>query len=419
MMKKHKLLKLFLVLMFFGGLLFVGNAPGLAAETYKIGVIQAFSGVFSVYGEETYPACEIAVDKVNAGGGVLGRKMELFKRDTKAQPDTAVRATQDLINRDKIDALLGGTGSGELLGALEVTREHKVIHLSSSSNAEKANIERIHPYFFQMTPNTYMEASSAARALANHKFNTYVTIALDYEWGHANVETFNQIIKEVNPNAKNIGEYWPPLKEVDFSSYITAILNKKPDLVYGVFVGGTFQTFIRQARGYRFFEKVKYHCQGMEPDLMALKEEFPEGQRIYSRGAWYAIKNPEMDAFRKEYVKRTGREPGAFAILAYDNILALAESIKRAGSFDRDAIAKALATGKHKTLRGELYFRPLDHQMNSPMYFSTSYFDKKRGYCIGKDILIVPGEKTWRSEEETKKLRAEKGIKFTPWSEKK
>jgi branched-chain amino acid transport system substrate-binding protein len=419
-MKEGRLLRVFgLVVLLSGLLLHASIASGLAAETYKIGVIQGFSGVFSVYGEETYPACEIAVDKVNAAGGVLGRKMELFKRDTKAQPDTAVRATQDLIGRDKIDVLLGGTGSGELLGALEVTREHKIIHLSSSANAERANIERIHPYFFQMTPNTYMEASSAAKALADYKFKTYVTIALDYEWGHANVETFNEIIKKVNPNAENIGEYWPPLKEVDFSSYITAILNKKPDLVYGVFVGGTFQTFIRQAKGYRFFEKVKFHCQGMEPDLMALKEEFPEGQRIYSRGAFYAIKGPEMEAFHKEYVKRTGRDPGAFAILAYDNITALAEAIKRAGSFDRDAIAKALESGKFKTLRGELYFRALDHQMNSPMYFSTSYFDKKRGYCIGKDVLVVPGDKTWRSEEEINKMRAEKGIQFTPWSEKK
>jgi branched-chain amino acid transport system substrate-binding protein len=401
----------FIIMLLWGGL-----GLGLAADTYKIGVLQPFSGPFALFGEEVFNACQIAAQRINASGGLLGRQVELIKQDSKTDPVAAVQAAKNLILVKKIDALICGSASHELLATLEITREHKIIHLTSVSNAEKATVENIHPYFFQTTPNTYMESVAVGRALAKYDFNSYMTIALDYEWGHSNVTAIDKIIKERKPTAKKIGELWSPLKESNYSSYITAILNKKPDLVVGILAGNPLLTFIRQANGYNFFNKVKFASPGYELELMTLGKEFPEGMRVYSRGPFYALKGAEMESFQKAYLKETKKYPTCWAIMSYDTVNILADAVKRAGSFNKDAIAKALEAGKYKTLRGNLEFRDIDHQMNAPIYFATTVFDKEKGFSIGKDVTVVNGEECWKSIDEIKKIRSEKGIVFTPWS---
>lgn len=387
-----------------------------AEEVYKIGVLQPFSGPYSIYGEEAYAACQVAADQLNSAGGVLGRKVVLVKKDTKADVATGVRQANDVILRDKVDAIVGPTSSGVLLGMIEVTKEQKVIHISSIANTEKATLERIHPYYFQVVPNSRMESQAIANYLKNVKFKTYVTIALDYEWGHSTVELLKKELAKTKPEAEQVGEFWPPLKETNFSSYITATLNLKPDLVVGVLAGSAYQTFIRQARGYKFFDKVAFLSHGFEGDVMAVGKEFPVGMRMYSRGAFYAIDTPKMKGFIDAYKKLTKKFPTCWAILSYDSVMALAAAVKKAGSFDRDAVAKALETTQFDTLRGKLSFRALDHQMNSPEYFATSYFDKDKGFCLGKDCVVVPGDTLFRPADDVKKMREKKGIQFVPLS---
>ncbi|MBI5251469.1 MAG: ABC transporter substrate-binding protein [Desulfomonile tiedjei] len=388
----------------------------MAEETYQIGVLQPFSGPYAIYGEEAMAACQVAADQINAAGGILGRKVVLVKKDTKAEVATGIRQANDMILRDKVDAIIGPTSSSVLLGVIEVTKEHKVIHISSIANTEKATLEGIHPYYFQVVPNSYMESQAIANYLKGVDFKSYVPIALDYEWGHSTVDLLKKELQQTKPEAKLQAEFWPPLKETNFSSYITAALNQKPDLVIGILAGSAYQTFIRQARGYQFFDKVKFLGHGFEGDVMALGNEFPEGMRMYSRGAFYAVKSPKMDTFISDYKKITNQYPTCWAILSYDSLMILADAVKKAGTIDRDAVAKALESGKFDTLRGNLSFRDLDHQMNSPEYFATSYFDKSKGFCVGKDVVVVPGESCFRSPEEIKKVRSEKNISFVPWS---
>jgi branched-chain amino acid transport system substrate-binding protein len=399
-------------------LLGLGQGVAMAAETYKVGVLQPFSGVYSIYGEEAYAACQVAADQINAGGGILGREIELVKKDTKVDVGTGVRQAKDMILRDEVEAIIGVTSSGVLLGVIEVTKEHKVIHISTISNTELATRDRIHPYYFQVVPNSYMESEAISGYLRGVDFENWVSIALDYEWGHGTISRLKAVLEKTKPDVKHIGEFWPPLKETDFSSYITATLNQKPDLVVGILAGSAYQVFIRQATGYKFFERTKFLSHGFEGDVMALGREFPEGMRFYSRGAPYALKGKMMDAFTSAYMKIAKKYPTCWSILSYDALIVLAEGVKKAGTFDRDSVAEALETAKFNTLRGELYFRDIDHQMNSPHYFATSYYDKAKGFCSGKDVVVIPGEQNFRSAEEIKKIRGEKGVSFTPWSAK-
>ncbi len=415
--KVHRTLLITLAVIILGTVhLCMNQSIAMAEETYKIGILQPFSGPYAIYGEEALAACKVAADQINAAGGILGRKVVLVNKDTKAEVATGVRQANDMILRDKVDAIIGPTSSSVLLGVIEVTKEQKVIHISSIANTEKATLEGIHPYYFQVVPNSYMESQAIANYLKGVDFKSYVPIALDYEWGHSTLDLLRKDLEKTKPEAKMLAEFWPPLKETNFSSYITAALNQKPDMVIGILAGSAYQTFIRQARGYQFFDKVKFLSHGFEGDVMALGAEFPEGMRMYSRGPFYAIKSDKMDIFISDYKKIANQYPTCWAILSYDSLMALADAVKKAGTFDRDAVAKALESGKFDTLRGQLSFRDLDHQMNSPEYFATSYLDKDKGFCVGKDVVVVPGEGCFRSPEEIKKIRTEKNINFVPWS---
>ena len=176
-----------------------------------------------------------------------------------------------------------------------------------------------------------------------------------------------------------------------------------------------YQTFIRQARG---FDKLTFLTSGFEGDVMPLGKELPEGMRMYSRAAFYAIDTPKMKRFIDAYRKIAKQYPTCWAILSYDSVMSLADAVKKVGGFDRDAIAKALETTEFDTLRGKFWFRAIDHQMNSPEVYATSVFDKEKGFCVGKDVVVVPGESLFRPVEEIKATREKAGIQFVPWSQK-
>jgi branched-chain amino acid transport system substrate-binding protein len=395
------------------------TAPlSFAAQTYKVGVLQPYTGTWAHWGRTALEACRMGADEINAGGGILGRQVEILSRDEKSQVDVALREAKDLILRGGVDAIIGVQSSAANLGVIEVTKEYKVIHMANMAATERTSLERIHPYYFQINANTYMESISLAKFAIKMGIKNYVTIASDFEWGHSTVDNFTPVMERERPDVKWTKKFWPKVGEIDFTPYITAILSEKPDICFGVLSGADSVNFIKQARGYGFFEKVRYVCPSFEDDLIDLGAEFPEGVLIYSRAPFYGIDTPKMRAFQEKFILKTGRYPSNWAILSYDSFMTLMEAIKRARSFDKDAVAKTLEGGKFNTLRGDFYIRPIDHSMNSPIYFSTSYFDKAKGFCIGKNVTVVAGEDCWRTPEDIKKIRAEKGIVFKPWNEK-
>ena len=136
-----------------------------AADNIKIGFPIPLSGPTAVYGKPILTGAEMAVQEINAKGGVLGRKIEILSRDSKANADEAVRLSRELIIKDSVDFLIGTLTSAEAPAVSTVAKENKIVFIAPSSKSTILTDEKhIHPYIFRIASNTDVEGLAGALA---------------------------------------------------------------------------------------------------------------------------------------------------------------------------------------------------------------------------------------------------------------
>src|SRR5215472_15485261 len=220
-----------------------------ADETIKVGFPIPLSGPTAVYGEPILKGAQMAVQEINAAGGVLGKKLELLPRDSKANADEAVRLSRELIIKDNVDFLLGTLTSAEAPAVSTVAKENKIVFIAPASKSTiLTDAQHIHPYIFRLASNTDVEGMAGAENMAQYKdVKKIVTIAPDYAYGRDSIAAFVKALKEKAPNMQVVDSQWPKLGEPDFTAFINAMMSKKPDAVYCSLFAGDFVTFVKQA----------------------------------------------------------------------------------------------------------------------------------------------------------------------------
>jgi len=365
-----------------------------------------------MYSESGVKGIRLAMDEINAKGGILGRKVDLFVRDTEGKADVAVREVKDLILREKVNFLIGPCSSGMGLAMQVAHSEYKVLRISPIANTEGQTVDKFSPYFVQMVPNTYMEATAATRYL-NKKVPTakkFATIGPDYEFGRREEAAFTEEIKKLVPDAEIVYEAWPKLGEKDFTAFITAIMAKKPDAIHGSLFGGDLVSFTKQALPYGFFEKIKMISLFDLPVLVALGPDAPEGTFGYGRGCFFMDPNPKMMEFVDKFKKYAGAYADAWAVQNYDTVYLLKAAIEKAKTIETEAVIKAIEGMTFDSLRGKITIRPLDHMASVPVYQGTIAKDPAYPFKIWKDLSRIPGDQLWRSEAGVREVWKKTGV---------
>jgi len=391
------------------------KAPAKAAagkEPIKIGAIYDFAGGCHMYSESGVKGIKIALDEINAKGGILGRKLDLVVRDTEAKVDVAVREVKDLILREKVNFLIGPCSSGTGLAMQVVHSEYKILRIPPIANTEAQTVDKFTPYVVQVVPNTYMEAIAATRYL-NKKVPSakkFCTIGPDYEFGRREEAAFTEEIKRLVPGAEIVYEAWPKLGEKDFTAFITAIMAKKPDAVHGSLFGGDLVSFTKQAAPYGFFEKTPFIALYDFPVLLALGPDAPEGTFGFGRGCFFMDPNPKMMQFVEKFKKFTGGYPDGWAVQNYDAIYLLKSAIEKAKTTETDAVVKAIEGMPFEGLRQKFTIRALDHMGTVPCYQGTIAKDPNYPFKIWKDITRVPGDQVIRPEASVREIWKKTGV---------
>jgi branched-chain amino acid transport system substrate-binding protein len=198
------------------------------------------------------------------------------------------------------------------------------------------------------------------------------------------------------------------LGETNMTSYITAVLAQKPDVVYGAIFGGGLVNFVKQGKSYGFFQQTSLVTLTTVDFLQSMGADLPEtGLHGWARAPFTSLlDNAKAKAFVDSYKAKNGKEPDDWAVLAYDGLMFYAEAVKAAKSTKADDVLKAVASVKYEGLRGALSVRGLDGQMAAPSFIGPVVKDAAFPFMTMKGATRVDASKTLVSEDVVKAARA-------------
>ena len=379
------------------GIFFAGLVPAVAsaADTIKIGYPMPLSGPASVYGVPIVKGAEMAVSEINASGGVLGRKLELLTRDSKASADEAVRLARELIIKDNVDFLSGTLTSAEAPAVSTIAKENKIVFMAPTSKTiQLTSPANLHPYIFRLASNTDIDGRTGASIIAGWKdVKRVATIAPDYAYGRDAVAAFVDFIKKARPDIEIVDQQWPKLGQSDFTPFITAQMAKKPDAVFCDVYGGDFVTFAKQAAPLGYFKAINNRLAdsgevGATDEAIALGKDYPYGiwSDAYDPVIWPDNEPAEHKAYidrLKAYAKE--QYGSGWAIMGYSSIVALVEGIKKAGTTNSDKVAKALLGLTFDTPIGKLTFNEKTHETDMGEFWGQMIKDDRYPFAVMKN----------------------------------
>jgi branched-chain amino acid transport system substrate-binding protein len=393
-----------LILSIVVGMVYAENA--VAADTIRIGWTADMPGIGATFYKSQKEAIELFIEKTNAAGGVLGKKIKLIIRDSKLKPDVGANMARELILDEKCDFLIGPTSSGVALAVTKVAKQYKKIVFFHTSNTEKLTTTDFQPYMFMVVPNTGIEGRGIAMFLSKKPYKRYCYIGPDYAYGHTQWNAFKENLKKLKPDVQILKAVWVKQGETNYTPYIPTLMAKNPEIIYSSLWGGALSSFIKQAKPYGLFKKASITSLYDLDMLRATGLDMPEGLLGYARCPFYAVNTLAMQVFTEEYHKKYHEWPSDWACMAYDGLLALTAAIRKAGTTESDSVVHALEGLRWNSLRGSRYIRAVDHQANVGIYVGYTAKDPRyKNFLILKNAVEVPAEKVWLSAKQVKELQ--------------
>ncbi len=387
--------------------LFVFSASGWAqGPPIRIGEINSYSGIAAGFTQPYRQAVEMAVDEVNARGGLLGRRVEVVFRDDKGNPAEAIKYAQELAVAEKVSLLAGTYLSNVGLAVSDFAKMHQILFVAAEPLTEAITWSQGHRYVFRVRPNTYSQGRMLAERAARLPYRKWAVIGPNYEYGRRAWETFWARLKELKPDVHVVGEHWPTLAKLEPGGYVTALLGQQPEALYISLFGSDWLAFAREGESRGLFQKT--FSVGIllgEPEYLdPLKLEAPEGMLVTGY-PWYDITLPAHRAFVDKFTARTGRHPVAGALVGYVTFQSIFAAVRKAQSTDTERLVTALEALKVETPIGPITFRPFDHQSTMGAWVGTTKRDPARGVAVMTDWEYVPGERVLPSEAEVRRMR--------------
>lgn len=374
-----------------------------AQAPLKIGEVNSYK-VQPAFLEPYKKGMELAVEEINAAGGVNGRKVQLITRDDNGNPGDAVRAAEELISREGVEVLTGAFLSNIGLALTDFAKQKKFFYLASEPLTDKIVWGNGNRYTFRLRPSTYMQSAMLVPEAAKLKKKRWAIVYPNYEYGQSAVATFKQLLKAAQPDVEFVVEQAPPLGKLDAGSVVQALADAKPDAIFNVLFGADLSKFVREGNTRGLFQgrEVVSLLTGEPEYLDPLKDETPNGW-IVTGYPWYGIQTPEHKAFFLAYHRKFNDYPRLGSVVGYTSIKALAAGITKAKSTDTEKLITAFRGLELMTPFGKTVFRAQDHQSTMGAYVGKTKNDNGKGTMV--DYRYLDGAKYQPTDEEVKKLR--------------
>ena len=388
-------------------MVFCAASSGFAGDTIKVGLVDTYTGPATTFTNDVLDGFKMATEKINAKGGVLGKKIEYVTRDDKFKPDIALTMAKELVLKENVDILMGTINSAAALAVSDFCKKEKVPFLVTFSKSDKITGSMGHRYVFGMNENTEMAGRAAAKALSAKPYLKYWIAGDDYEYGHAIANGVFDPLKVLNPKVQLLGQSWWKVGESDFNPYITQILAAKPDFVIVATGGGGMVNFQKAAQSTGFNQRVPFY-QHTAIELSTLAPQglsAPEGVYGTANYLFYYPETKENQAFVEEFRKAYNRYPKSGALYGYMAAQFIAKSFEKAGKVDREKFIDAMEGLALDSPVGKLEMRACDHQLLLPMYFGVTKKSPQYDFLVAGDVVSVPPKDFMPGCEEIRKAR--------------
>lgn len=387
--------------------LFMVAPSSQAAKTLKIGIVDCYSGPASTYTNDVRDAFNMEADKINAGGGILGRQVEVITRDSKFKVDIGLSAAKELIYRENVDVLMGTINSALALAISDMCKKEKVPFFATFSKSAKITGAKGHRYVFSITENTALAGKAAAVGLAQKPYKKYWIAGDDYEYGHAIADGVWDNLQTLKPDVELLGQSWWKVGEPDFTPYITAILSAKPDAVIVATGGRDCVPFLKAAKATGFNQRVPFfmHTATELSTLKPLGLEAPEGVIGTSNYFFYYPETPANKDFVKNFENAYSRKPAVGAVYGLLAAKYIFGAYEKTGAIDTEKFIDNVEGMTVDSPIGKVTMRAFDHQAMLPMFMGVTQKVEGYDFLIATDIMTIPGQDVMPSIEEIKKAR--------------
>ncbi len=325
------------------------NSGGQAnANEIKIGINYELSGGVASYGQSSVDGIMMAIDEINAAGGINGKKLVPVKYDNKSEPAEAITLANKLISQDDVLAILGPATSGSFKSEISVAEKKKVPVISGSATADDVTVDKAgkKDYAFRICYTDSFQGTAMANFATQNLTAKKAVIVKDSSSDYAKGLTENFTKTFTAAGGTIVGEEAYVAKDKDFNAILTKIKGLDFDVIY---LPGYYEEaglIIKQARALGI-DKPILGADGFDsPDLANLAGASALTKVYFTNHYSSLDKDPAVVKFIDDFKKKYKKEPNAFNALGYDLAKFLADGIKRSESLDREAIKNALASTK-------------------------------------------------------------------------
>jgi len=338
-------------------------------EPIKIGYINAHTGGFW-FTTPSGNGMKLAIEEINANGGVLGRSLALLSRDSKMNPAEAVRVAEELYTRDKAKIILNADSSSSSAAVNLWAKKNKVPFVVTTSGADVLVWEDNHSYFARTNVGTYVWISGlfekAIEVYGNKlKNKRWVSIASTDEFGRSLVQAAKRVAVQRGLKADWVGGQWPVYGKMSAGPTISALERLDPEVVYVGLSGPNLAKFVREAKKRHFIKDRIFLAPvlGFPTQLQIIGVQTPEGW-ITTGYPFDEIKKqkPALASFMKKYEDVYHEPIKGYSVFGYNAVKLIAAAIEKAGSTDAEKIKEAFGGLTFDTPFGREHLRKIDHQ---------------------------------------------------------
>ncbi len=374
-------------------------------DPIRIGFPSPLTGPFAALAEDQKKGAELAVDELNAKGGVLGRKVEVLIRDDQLKPAIGAQRTQELIEKEKCQFIVGGLAAHVQMAINEQTKKSKVLFISVSQSDEISAKPDTSPLTFHEALNPTITSRTLGSWVAQNLGKKWWIIYADYAWGKQNNAVLTDTAKRHGVTILGSTPY--PLGNPEFSAHLPKIQAAKPEVLLHVTPGADDIAFLKQAISFGLKKEMKF-----AKPLHWMPQLKEGGTELYAdvhgiMNFWWELaeSNPSAKRYVAAHQKKYNQPAGDYGAYAYSAIMEVGRGVELAKSTDGMAVADALRKSPvYDHYKGKQWWRKCDNKSFQDMWILRGR-DKVKGSEWGLlDVVSrVP------ANEEMDRTCAEKG----------